>query len=89
MSFIEMFVHNAAQAYVLIIIAAVVCHWMNLGPENRFVELIYRATEPLFGAIRKFVSSYTPALDQLGIDLTPMWAIFLVLITRRVLIWIL
>lgn len=89
MSGLEELVIMAAQAYILVIIAAVVCTWMDISPQNKFVELVHRLTLPLFEAIRRVVSTYVPALDNLGFDLTPVWAVILVHFTKRVLLFIL
>lgn len=89
MSGLEELVIMAAQAYILVIIGAVVCHWMDLDPANKVVELLNRLTLPVFGAIRRVVATYVPALETLGFDLTPVWAIILVHFTKRVLLFIL
>jgi YggT family protein len=89
MSGLEELVIMAAQAYILVILAAVACHWLGVDPANKVVELLNRLTAPVFGAIRRVVSTYVPALDTLGFDLTPVWAIILVHFTKRVLLFIL
>lgn len=89
MSGLEELVVMAAQAYILVIIIAVVCTWMDISQQNKLVEFTHRLTLPVFEAIRRVVSTYVPALDNLGFDLTPVWAVILVHFTKRILLFIL
>jgi YggT family protein len=54
------------DAYSLVILAAVVISWIQLGPDNPFARVVNALTEPVLGPIRR-------ALPDLGgIDISPM-----------------
>lgn len=71
-----------AGAYVLVIIVAVCLSWFQLDPYHPVVQFVRRATEPLFARIREFV----PPLG--GLDLSPLIALLLVTVAKKLLIFI-
>ncbi len=76
---------NAVDIYILIIIVRVLISWFHPNPYSSIVQLICRVTDPFLDAIR----NACPFLVVGGLDLTPIAAIFLLDITRRVLVGVL
>ena len=63
-------------------IARVIFSWINVGPSSPLypiATIIYQITEPILAPIRRFTSFGM-------LDLSPMAAIFLITIVRRVLL---
>jgi YggT family protein len=52
--------------YMWIVIIAALISWVNPDPYNPIVRFLYRATEPVFQRVRRFV----PPMG--GIDLSPL-----------------
>ena len=61
------------------ILGRVILSWLNLSPENPIVVLIYGITEPILKPIRRVL----PSMGM--IDLSPMVALFAMIIIREVL----
>lgn len=53
--------------YMWVIIARALVSWVNPDPYNPIVQFLYRATEPVMAAVRRWLP-----LRGLGIDLSPM-----------------
>ena len=61
------------------IIGRVLLSWINLGPGNPIVAIIYQITEPILAPIRR-------ALPSMGmLDFAPMVALLLILLVRTVI----
>lgn len=67
-------------AYWLIIIRAVIS-WVNPDPYNPLVQFLYKATEPVLAPFRRIVPIHT-----VGIDISPIFAIILILFLQRFLV---
>lgn len=75
-------VWNAVDIYIMIIIVRVLISWFQPNPYSSIVQFISRITDPFLDAIR----NTCPFLVIGGFDLSPIAAIFLLDITRRVLL---
>jgi YggT family protein len=67
-------------AYWLIIIRAVIS-WVNPDPYNPLVQFLYKVTEPMLAPFRRIVPIYS-----IGVDISPIFAIILILFLQRFLI---
>ena len=65
----------------ILIIIRVLLSWFNYNANNQYVQLLYRITEPILAPIRNLLSSF-----NMGIDISPMIAIFALSIIRNILI---
>lgn len=67
--------------YKWIIIIAAVVSWVNPDPYNPIVRLLYRATEPVLGPIRRFIGA------RLGpIDFSPLIVILVIIFIQMFVI---
>jgi YggT family protein len=73
---------RAIDVYILLIIIRVLMSWVQPNPYNPAVQFISRLTDPYLDAIRRAC----PFLVVSGLDLSPIAAIFLLDITRRLLL---
>jgi YggT family protein len=80
MSFLYSFIQILGRALNLFILARVLLSWIPMARENRLVQFIYEATEPILAPIRRLL----PAMG--GLDLSPIIALLLVEIAQRVLL---
>ena len=85
----ESIVEMLAQAYIVVIIIAAVLSWMRIGGENQIVQGVQRITEPTFRAIRATTGRYVPALNEMSVDVSPIIAILLVHVAKRLIFIIL
>jgi len=67
--------------YMWIIIIAAVISWVNPDPYNPIVRFLYRATEPVLRRLRKVIP-----MGGIGLDISPMIAIFIILFLRYFII---
>ena len=67
-------------AYWLIIIRALLS-WVNPNPSNPLVQFLYKVTEPMLAPFRRIVPTFS-----LGFDLSPVFAIIVILFLQRFLI---
>ncbi len=67
-------------AYWLIIIRALLS-WVNPDPFNPVVQFLYKVTEPMLAPFRRIVPMYS-----IGVDLSPIFAIILILFLQRFII---
>lgn len=72
----------AVDIYILLLIVRVLMSWVQPNPYNPAVQFICRLTDPFLDAIR----NACPFLVVGGLDLSPIAAIFLLEISRRVLL---
>jgi YggT family protein len=73
-----MLIDRLIDLYSLIIVGAVVASWIDVPRDNRAIQLLHRATDPVLAPVRR-------ALPQTGgIDLSPL----VVLIGLRLLAWL-
>ncbi len=47
----------------LLVLASVIVSWVGADPSNQIVQMIHRATEPIYRPIRKFTSKIPGPLD--------------------------
>jgi YggT family protein len=64
----------------LLILLRVLFSWINLGPGNDLVRVVYQITEPILAPLRRYIPSFG------GLDITPMVALMLIELVKRLLI---
>lgn len=67
----------------LAIVLRVLFSWIRPNPSNVFVRLVYQVTEPILAPLRRIIPPFA------GIDITPMVALMLLELARRLVISIL
>lgn len=67
------------QVYVWLIFIRVILSWVNPRPRNEILVMVIRVTEPLLAFLR-------PLIPLRGIDLSPILALLLIELIRRLLI---
>lgn len=68
-------------AYMWIIIGRAVVSWVNADPYNPIVRVLYEATEPLLGRIRRVLP-----MSMGGIDFSPMVLIVIIMFLQSFLV---
>lgn len=68
------------RAIDLLILLRVLFSWVNLGPGNDLVRMVYQLTEPILAPLRRYIPSFG------GLDITPMVALMLLELVKRLLI---
>ncbi len=63
------------NAYMFVVLGAVIISWFRPDPYNPIVRFITQITEPLFSQVRKRMPAF---LQNTGIDFTPL-AIFILI----------
>ncbi len=63
---IAQIINMVLNIYMWIVIIAALISWVNPDPYNPIVRFLYRATEPVFQRVRRFI----PPMG--GIDLSPL-----------------
>jgi YggT family protein len=48
---------------VVLVMASIICSWVNADPRNPIVQMIQRTTEPMFRPFRKVLGPLIPAID--------------------------
>ena len=76
----------AITIYIIAIIARSIISWVNPNPYNPIVQALYKVTEPVLYPIRKALFR---SIRNIGIDFSPLVAIMLLYIFRRILLEIL
>lgn len=76
-------VNTAFEVYLYMVIARVLISWVPHNPSQPIIRFLYEATEPLLAPCRRL----TPSLG--GIDLSPIIAVMLIELLRRVVLEIL
>lgn len=66
--------------YWLIIVRALVS-WVNPDPYNPLVQFLYKTTEPILAPFRRIIPAYS-----IGLDLSPIFAIIIILFLQKFLI---
>ncbi len=66
--------------WVVLLIRCVIS-WFSPDPYNKLVQLLYKITDPILNPIRRIVPMY-----NLGIDLSPIIAFFMIVFLRSFLI---
>jgi len=74
-------ISNIFQIINFLIIIRVLLAWFNYNSHNQYIQLLYRVTEPILAPIRNLLSSF-----NMGIDISPLIAIFTLSILRNFLI---
>ena len=73
-------VQTLFEVYSFILLARVLTSWVQIDPYNPIVRVLYQLTEPLLGAIRRF-------LPQTGMmDFSPIVAFVLITIVERIVV---
>lgn len=76
-------VNTAFEVYLYMVIARVLISWVPHNPSQPIIRFLYEATEPLLAPCRRLI----PSLG--GIDLSPIIAVMLIELLRRVVLEIL
>lgn len=63
--------------YILVILAAAICTWVNADPRNGLVRALRMVTEPALRRLRKYV----PVMG--GVDLTPLALVVILMFIQR------
>ncbi len=71
----------ALSIYMWIIIIRALISWVNPDPYNPIVQFLVRVTEPALGPLRRLVPTW-----RIGIDLSPLIAIFIIYFLRFALV---
>lgn len=66
--------------YWLIIIRALIS-WVNPDPYNALVQFLYKTTEPMLEPFRRLIPTH-----NIGIDLSPIFAILVLIFLQRFLV---
>ena len=77
-------INNAFQIYTYLLIARVFLSWVQHNPNNQYIQLLYRATEPVLEPFRNLLSSF-----RMGIDISPILAIVALNVVKNMIIGIL
>ena len=73
-------VQTLFEVYSFILLARVLTSWVQIDPYNPIVRILYQLTEPLLGAIRRF-------LPHTGMmDFSPIVAFVVITIAERIVI---
>jgi len=64
-----------------LIIIRVILSWIQISHYNRYVQIIFNVTEPILEPFRNITSSF-----NIGIDISPMLAIFALNFIRNFII---
>jgi YggT family protein len=72
-------IHLLLDLYSLVLFAAVILSWVNLSPDNQFLRLVQRLTEPVLTPLRRVLPSAG------GFDFSPIVALLLVRLLQRLL----
>ena len=73
-------VQTLFEVYSFILLARVLTSWVQIDPYNPIIRILYQLTEPLLGAIRRF-------LPQTGMmDFSPIVAFVLITIVERIVV---
>lgn len=76
-------INTAFTVYIYMVIARVLISWVPHNPSQPVIRFLYDATEPLLSPCRRLI----PSLG--GIDFSPIIAVMLVELLRRVVLQIL
>jgi YggT family protein len=74
---------RAIDIYIFIIVIRAIISWVNPDPYNPIVQLLYKITEPVLRPIRRILFR---SVGNIRIDFSPLIAIILLSIIRRILI---
>ena len=74
------------RVYTLVIIVRAIISWVQPNPYNPVVQTLYRLTEPVLSPIRKVLLRSIPSM---GFDFSPIVAIIILQIFKRIVIRIL
>ena len=67
--------------YMWLIIARALISWVNPDPYNPVVQFLYKVTEPVLYPIRRMMGTFS-----IGIDLSPLIAIFIIYFLQNFLV---
>ena len=76
------FIQLTFQIINICLIARIVMSWMNFYSSGQIVQLIYRITDPIIRPIQQIIPPMA-----IGIDFSPLIAIFLLGFIKKALIW--
>lgn len=55
--------HTLIMAYIFVIIIGAVLSFINPDPYNKFVQIIYRLTEPVYSFIKRYIPTAFGGID--------------------------
>lgn len=56
-------IHMIIQAYIWVIIIGALLSWVNPDPYNKFVQIIYRLTLPVYNFVRRYIRTSFGMVD--------------------------
>jgi len=68
------------ELYKWVIIVAALLTWVNPDPHNPIVQFLYRATEPVYAKIRRYIPTVIG-----GIDIAPIIVLFAIFFLQQLL----
>ena len=68
------------ELYKWVIIISALLTWVNPDPNNPIVQFLYRATEPLYAKIRRYIPTVIG-----GIDIAPIIVLFAIFFFQQLL----
>ena len=78
-SFVVQFIDVLGNVLYLAMLGRVILSWVNLGPSNPIVAIVYQITEPILAPIRA-------VLPRMGsLDFSPMVAMLAIWLVRNTL----
>lgn len=69
----------AAEVYIFILFARVLCSWIRVNPFSKIYQFIFSLTEPLLLPIRRLMPK------TMMLDFSPMILMVLIIIAQRLL----
>ena len=76
---------RAIDIYIFILVIRAIISWVSPDPYNPIVQLLYKLTEPVLRPIRNILFR---SVGNIRIDFSPLIAIILLSIIRRILMGI-
>lgn len=71
------------EVYMYLIFVAALLSWVRPDPYNPLVRVIRQLTEPVFHYARRILPR---ALNNIGLDLSPMLVLFAIILLRNILV---
>jgi YggT family protein len=67
-----MLIHTIISLYIIVVFVSAILSFVRPDPNNTFVQIVYRLTEPAFDFIRQKM----PFVIFSGVDLSPLVILF-------------
>ena len=76
--------HYIIQGYILIVFVACVLSFIRPNPFNKFVQIIYKVTAPVFGFVRRYIPTTLG-----GFDFSPLVILFALSVIDNAILYLL